>query len=83
MFKILVEIDGELENIDDQCTDELKFEDIGQKVFSFKHKAHNWLREVEKQDKLGRSSKVAQCQVPKLQLFQIIKKVINQKNGSC
>ena len=57
MFKILVEIDGELENIDDQCTDELKFEDIGQKVFSFKHKAHNWLREVEKQDKLGRSSK--------------------------
>ena len=57
MFKMLVEIHEELENIDDQYTEELWFEDIDQKVFSFKHKVHNWLREVEKQDKSGRSSK--------------------------
>ena len=57
MFKMLVEIHGELENIDDQYTDELWFEDIDQKVFSFKYKVHNWLREVEKQDKSGRSFK--------------------------
>ena len=57
MFKMLVEIHEELENIDDQYTDELWFEHIDQKVFSFKHKVHNLLREVEKQDKSGRSSK--------------------------
>ena len=53
MFKTLIEIHEELENIDDQHTDKLWFEN-----FSFKHKEHNWLREVEKQDKSGgRSSK--------------------------
>ena len=57
MFKMLVEIHEELENIDNQYTDELWLEDIDQKVFSFKHKVHNWLREVEKQDNLGRLSK--------------------------
>ena len=51
MFKMLVEIHEELENIDDQYTEELWFEDIDQKVFSFKHKVHNWLREAEKQDR--------------------------------
>ena len=51
MFKMLVEIHEELENIDDQYTDKLWFEDIDLKLFSFKHKVHNWLREVEKQDK--------------------------------
>ena len=56
-FKILVEIHEELDNIDDQYTHELWFKDIYQKVFSFKHKVYNWLREVEKQDKSGRSSK--------------------------
>ena len=57
MFIMLVEIQEELENIDDQYTEELWFEDIDQKVFSFKHTVQNWLREVEKQDKLGGSSK--------------------------
>ena len=42
MFKMLVE---------------LWFDDIDQKVFSFKYKVHNWLREVEKQDKSERSFK--------------------------
>ena len=37
MFIMLVEIHEELENIDDQYTEELWFEDIDQKVFSFQH----------------------------------------------
>ena len=61
MFKMLVKICEKLENIDDQYTDKLWFEDIDQKVFFFKQKVHNWLREVEKWDKSGRlSKKVAQ-----------------------
>ena len=48
---MLVKICEKLENIDDQYTDKLWFEDIDLKLFSFKHKVHNWLREVEKQDK--------------------------------
>ena len=54
---MLVEIHEELENIDDQDTEEVWFEYIDLKFFSFKHKVHNWLREAEKQDKSGRSSK--------------------------
>ena len=41
MFIMLVEIHEELENIDDQYTEELWFEDIDQKVFSFKHTVQN------------------------------------------
>ena len=40
MFKTLVEIHEELDNIDDQYTDELWFEDIDQKLFSFMCKVH-------------------------------------------
>ena len=40
MFKMLVEIHEELENIDEQYTDELWFEDIDQKLFSFMCKVH-------------------------------------------
>ena len=57
MFKMLVEIHEELETIDNQYKDKLWFEDIDQKVFSFKHKVHNWLRELKKQDESGRLSK--------------------------
>ena len=57
MFKILVETYEETESIGDQYTDELWFEDIDQKVFSFTCKVHNRLSEVEKQDKSKRSSK--------------------------
>ena len=57
MFKMLVEIHEELENIYNQYTDELWFQGIDQKVSFFRLKVHNWLREVEKQDKSRRSSK--------------------------
>ena len=56
MFKILVETYEESESIGDQYTNELWFEDIDQKVFSFTCKVHNRLSEVEKQDKSKRSS---------------------------
>ena len=40
ILKMVVEIHEELENIDDQYTDELWFEDIDQKHFSFMCKVH-------------------------------------------
>ena len=40
MLKMVVEIHEELENIDNQYTDELWFEDIDQKLFSFMCKVH-------------------------------------------
>ena len=44
MFKMLVEIHEAID--DNQYTDKLWLEDNDQKVFSFKHKVHNWLKEV-------------------------------------
>ena len=40
MFKMLAEIHEELDSIDDQYIDELWFEDIDQKLFSFMRKIH-------------------------------------------
>ena len=54
---MLVEIHQELENIDDQYTEELRFEDIDQEVFSFKQKVHNW--QINQKD----HPKVVQSQV--------------------
>ena len=63
MFKMLFEIYEELENVDDQYTDELWFEDIDQKVFFFYHKVHNWPREVENRVNQEDYPKVVQSQV--------------------
>ena len=38
-------------------SDNIWFDDIDQKVFSFKHKVHNWLKEQEKEHKRDHSSK--------------------------
>ena len=40
VFKMLAEIHEELDSIDDQYIDELWFEDIDQKLFSFMGKIH-------------------------------------------
>ena len=40
VFKMLVDIHEELDSIDDQYIDELWFEDIDQKLFSFMRKIH-------------------------------------------
>ena len=48
---MLVEIHEEQEEIDEEYDDEIWFDDMDQKIFSFKHKAHNWLKEGEKSRK--------------------------------
>ena len=58
MFRMLVEIHEEQEEIDEENDDETWFADLDQKIFSFKHKVHNWLKEGEK---LRKSDQVSRC----------------------
>ena len=44
-FKLIEDINQEMIELDDKYTEGLWFTDIDEKVFSFKHKVHNWLRE--------------------------------------
>ena len=55
---MLVEIHEEQEEIDEEYGDEIWFDDIDQKIFSFRHKVHNWLKEGEK---LRKSDQVSRC----------------------
>ena len=57
MFKMLVDIHEEFEQIDKEYTDDIWFDDIDQKVFSFTHKVHNWLKEEKKEHKRDHSSR--------------------------
>ena len=57
MFKTLVDIYEEFEQIDQEYTNDIWFGDIDQKVFFFKHKLHNWLKEDEKEHKRDHSSR--------------------------
>ena len=57
MFKILVDIHEEFEQIDKEYTDDIWFDDTDQKVFPFRHKVHNWLKEEEKEHKRDHSSR--------------------------
>ena len=41
MFKMVVEIHHEQEEIDEQYDDEIWLDDMDQKIFSFKKKVHN------------------------------------------
>ena len=58
MFRILVEIHEEQEEIDEKYDDERWFGDMDQKIFSIKHKVQNWLKEGEK---LRKSDQVSRC----------------------
>ena len=58
MFRMVVEIHEEQEGIDEEYDDEIWFDDMNQKIFSFKHKVHNWLKEGEK---LRKSDQVSRC----------------------
>ena len=58
MFRMLVEIHEEQEETDEEYDDEIWFDDMDQKIFSFKHKVHNWLKEGEK---LRKSDQVLRC----------------------
>ena len=44
-FKLIEAINQEIIELDDNYTEELWLTDINEKLFSFKHKFHNWLRE--------------------------------------
>ena len=57
IYKLIVEINDEMTEIDVNYSEELWFAEIDEKVFSFKHKIHNWLREGENGAKRGRGSK--------------------------
>ena len=57
MFKMLVDIHEEFEQIEKEYTDDIWFDDIDQKVFSFTHKVHNWLKEEKKEHKRDHSSR--------------------------
>ena len=46
-----------LRQIDKEYTDVIWFDDIDQKVFSFKHKMHNWLKKEDKEYKRDHSSR--------------------------
>ena len=58
-FKLIEDINQEMIELDDNYTEGLWFTDIDEKVFSFKHKVHNWLREgyeMQRKEKKSRSS---------------------------
>ena len=48
IFRMLVEIHKKQEEIDEEHDDEIWFDDLDKKIFSCKHKVHNWLKEEEK-----------------------------------
>ena len=58
MFTILVDIHEEREEIDEGYDDEIWFDELDQKIISFNHKEHNWLKEEEK---IRKSDQVSRC----------------------
>ena len=55
--KLIEDINQEMIELDDNYTEELWFTDIDEKVFSFKHKIHNWLREGDKMRRIEKKSR--------------------------
>ena len=47
MCRMLVEIHEEQEEIDEEYDDEIWFDNMDQKIFSFKHMMCNWLKKEE------------------------------------
>ena len=58
IFRILVDIHEEREEIDEGYDDEIWFDELDQKIISFNHKVHNWLKEGEK---IRKSDQVSRC----------------------
>ena len=58
MFRMRVDIHEKQEEIDEEYDDNMRFDDLDQKIFSFKHKVHNWLKEGEK---MRNSNQVSRC----------------------
>ena len=57
VFKLIEEINQEMIELDDNYTEDMWFSEIDDKVFAFKHRIHNWLKEGEKFVKFERKSK--------------------------
>ena len=58
MFRMLVKIHEEQEETDKEYDDKIWFDDMDQKIFSFKHKVCNWLKEGGKSTM---SDQVSRC----------------------
>ena len=57
IFKLIEDINQEMIELDDNYTEELWFTDIDEKVSSFKHKVHNWLREGDEMQGIEKKSR--------------------------
>ena len=52
IFKLIEDMNQEMIELDDNYTEELWSTDIDEKLFSFKHKIHNWLREGDEMQRI-------------------------------
>ena len=57
VFKFIEEVNQEMIELDDNYTEDKWFSEIDDKVFAFKHRIHNWLKEGERLVKFERKSK--------------------------
>ena len=80
MFKMLVDIHEEFEQTDKEYTGDIWFDEIDQKVFSFKHKVHNWLKEGEKEHKRNHSSRSSTRSSSSLNLNLQLEKKLWRRN---
>ena len=48
IFKVIKDINQKMIELDGNYTEELRYPDIDETVFSFKHRVHNWLKERDK-----------------------------------
>ena len=57
VLKLIDEVNQEMTELNDNYTGDMWFSDIDDKVFSFRHRIHNWLKEREVLLKFERKSK--------------------------
>ena len=83
IYNLIVEINDEMTETDVNYSVERWFAEINEKVFSFKHKLYNWLREGENDAKRGKVSKSSGSKIFWLKQvirIQIIKDVIQRES---
>ena len=79
MFKMLVAIHEEFEQINKKYTYNIWFDNIDQRVFSFKYKVCNWLKEQEKEHKRNHSSRSTARSSSSKSKFPTWKKAVEEK----
>ena len=60
LFKLIEDINQEVIELDGNYTEELWFTDSDEKVVSFKHKIHNWLKEADEMQRIEKKS-ISSC----------------------